>query len=295
MFAPIGYISVHKLIYEKLNIRWPDIFKREINERKELYGGDLSRVMRSIVLFSPVDCCENRIMNSIRGNLCIASPLGTILDFHPPSEIASGFLFESISPLLYCCEEFNFDDAEPFPEGLGCPAYVNFNAMRQRFIEIIQNKTPLKMREFRDFTRSLPTGFTSIPTWYNRNGYFISSTGARLAEKALPARISLSLPPIDALNSFEGWALCVRDDFMIDQETQDYINGKSIPDEVEDEVNRTGRPSHLRKAIGDIYASSPHIFENRRSWAGIMRWLEKEHGLKASKETIKRAIELGHK
>lgn len=291
MFAPIGYISVHKLIYEKLNIRWPDIFKREINERKELYGGDLARVMRSIILFSPADCYESFIIDSIKGRLFIASPSGTVLDFYPPHGVNSDFLFESINPLLYCCEEFNSDDAEPFPEGLWRPAYVNFNAMRQRFIEIIQNEAPLKPREFRSFTESLPTGFTSIPTWYNRDGYFISSNGARLAQRALPEYLAASLPPIDVLNSFEGWALCVREDFEPDQDLKVHIQEGALLKKIEGNNRGNGRPAHLRSAIAGIYLSNPDIFKNKHSWGDLMRTLEKEHGLRASKETIKRAID----
>lgn len=291
MFAPVGYISIHKFIFDTLNITWPEVFKREIDERKELCHGDLSRVMRSIVLWSPVDDYERRIINSIKSELFIASPSGVVLDFYPPSEASAGFVFESISPLLYCSDVFNLADDEPFPEGIVCHTYADFNAMRQRFIEIIQNAAPLKLREFRSFIRSLPTGFTNIPTWYNRNGYFISSEGARWARKAMPESLSLALPPIDALSPFDGWALCVRKDFEFDQSQRLSVEKGSLFNEADANNRGNGRPAHLREAVANLYLSNPDMFKNRNSWNSLMRALDKQHGLKVSKETIKRAME----
>ncbi|MBX8812139.1 hypothetical protein HBA91_05855 [Ochrobactrum sp. MR34] len=291
MFAPSGYISVHKLIYGRLGVKWRDILKRGAIERQERTNGNLQEAMRSIACYSPVDLCEMLILRSIRDDLFIASPSGMVFNFYPPCEANSDSIAQPISPIIYCSGTPLSDYDEALIEGVWSAEKKSFNAIRDRLTKAYLEKRETDQAEFKRFLTGLGAGFSGVPMWYSRTGYFVSTKGAQCVRNIAPAFLSRAAPIIKELEPFEGWSLCVREDLVIDQEMQNYIDGKAIPEITEAEGNKTGRPSHLRDAIAEIYANSPHIFENRQSWAKTMRWLEKEYGLKASKETIKRAIE----
>lgn len=290
MFAPIGYISVHKLIYEKLNIRWKDVFKREFENWVELCDGDANKAIRSTLVFGPSDEAERMLFNELKSHMFICSPSGTIFDFYPPKSAMSDLCFEHVDPLMIASEIFAIDGGYVFPQEIIKLSRANISEVRALSLKIFQdNSNGINVRTA-EYLRIASSGFLSIPTWYSRDGYVLSCQFMDWARSQMDNITGSYFPSMDPLRKFEGWALCVKDDFQVTDTLKSFLSGEVNLSDAQIAEKQNGRPAVLREGIASLYISRPEIFEQKRSWGWLARVLEREHGIIASKDTIKRAI-----
>ncbi|QNQ63583.1 hypothetical protein IB024_15145 [Brucella sp. 6810] len=290
MFAPIGYISVHKLIYENLNIRWKDIFIREFENWVDLCDGDANKAIRSTLVFGPSDEAERMLFNEIKRNMFICSPAGDVFDFYPPKGITSDLCFEHVDPLMIASEIFCIEDGYVFPQEIIKLSRANLDEVRALSLKIFQDNSSGNSVRTTEYLRIASSGFLSIPTWYSRDGYVLSCHFMDWARSKMDNIIGSYFPSIDPLRKFEGWSLCVKDDFQVTDTLKSFLIGDVPLSDAQVAEKQNGRPAVLREGIASLYISRPEIFEQKRSWAWLARVLEREHGIIASKDTIKRAI-----
>lgn len=272
MFCPLGYEPISRLVD-----RVPKyVFDRFYNSHIEKFSNE-SRYALSV---SVSDFIEVAMWVIVNEQLHICSPKGDLLKVDFRLFRSDHFTVQDLENL----ENNKKIDISPSIEKSLCLNYL---------IDAVDFENESKKRSIGYWELSKELGYQynyfSVPLFYERQCYTISLIGYREFSKVDYIELDWIRPAIAVAAEFEGWSLCVPEDFAKDGWDAAWSeNERKIYNSPEDGL--LGRPPVLRTEAIFAYKNLYPNGHGSKSWPLVAREINKQTNRSMSVDTVKRAV-----
>jgi hypothetical protein len=289
MFCPQGFTSLSDL---ENRLTW-DFQDKLIKHISSWYEGDDDSRFGEIILRTHTmwDFAEYSFLRSIEKHAHICSPSGVLLKFDM-RELRTRTEFWELS--ITQLEDIVRDkpDLPPIPK--------NFNRMYDLvLVPFDEIAAEAKEKNQSLFKVAREHGYEifhqDLPFFYERSFYTISLAAVDYVRKLrelgaeLPrAELEENADVIDVLRPFEGWALCVPNEYVADHWPK--VFAEEALRENQNLPSSAGRPPIVRVETLATYRRLFPMGHGGMSWPRVMQQVNRASGHQASIDTLKRAL-----
>lgn len=287
MFCPEGFQTLAGL-ENYLPVGLYDKAERSVMEIIPESFTDPKLAIDFLFTISPQDFLESKILRAVEKNAYICSPDGKLLKF-------------DLSGLLSAVEfwEFSYADlsraTQDHPELGEIPDSFRhafrLSAMdKADFVEEFNREGRSGIDGVLDLAKDFNILYSHqiIPMFYERVAYTITLQSYDVINRYNYIEIDEAHDIVRILRPFEGWSICVREEFVKDELASSYR--RQIEGPMRPTTPTAGRPSTIRSRTLAAYQELFPEGHEGRAWLEVLRTVNKASGHSASLDTLKRAV-----
>lgn len=297
MFCPKGFVPLSDLATK---------FPQELGE---LYLATMVRAVRKLASekislettrLTLADFLEWYLLETVCENTYASSPSGTVIRIHLRS-----ILEEYKEYRLFGFNFVRLMVREEIPDDFYRAYRLMFAMSDEGILELART-----LEEPPQIAWPVEKTYRSLPLFYERIGYTVSlaayewASNAKILNHDDDPELTRYFPARDfahaanLLRPFEGWALCVDDDFAnqgwpeaLKREQSGFLRDPQFFDSAGNVGKNGGRPASIRNAAAIAYARAYPRGHGQIPWKVVLQNVEYAVGAKLSLDTLKRAID----